>query len=313
MTDVPASTVFGEPRRTVLPVSEPVRRKRLWASQETADLTREVALRQRLEVQQAVAAAIAAPTPAPPAVAAPEAPEAPDATTAAEEDATAAAEADAAADAEANAMLPDNEDADPLIFALADAADAAVNAAAEAAELAAADTEVETDTEAHAMTTAFTYGTSHAAGHWTEETESATLGSSDEGPASDNESLGTLPPGLTEPEPPTDSASEAPTESTAEAANDSATESAAADIATAPSTGVRQPRIILVIRRAAPRPVMLIPAPLVRTTSFLPLSPVLPTGQYNSPIVIDDDGADADDEDDEETLFPHHDSDSESQ
>ena len=301
LTEVPATTVFAEARRTVLPVSEPVRRKRLWASQETADMTREVALRQRLEVQQAVAAALAAPTPAPPAVAAPEAP---DATTAAEADATAAAEADAAADAEANAMLPDEdgEDAGLLAFANADAADAAVNAAAEAAELAAADTEVETDTEAHTLTTAFTYGTSHAAGHWTEETESATLGSSDEGPASDNESLGTLPPGLTEPEPPTDSASEEPNDSTAEAAND------AAAVSTAP-----QPRIILVIRRAAPRPVMLIPSPLVRSTSFLLLSPVLPTGQYNSPIVIDDDGAEADDEDDEEPLFPHHDSDSESQ
>ena len=126
-------------------------------------MTREVALRQRLEVQQAVAAALAAPTPAPPAVAAPEAP---DATTAAEADATAAAEAEAAADAEANAMLPDEdgEDAGLLAFANADAADAAVNAAAEAAELAAADTEVETDTEAPAMTTAFSYGTSHAAG-----------------------------------------------------------------------------------------------------------------------------------------------------
>ena len=89
-----------------MPVSEPARRKRLWASQETADMTREVALRQRLEVQQAVAAAIAAPTPAPPAVAAPDAP------TAAEADATSAAEADAAADAEANAMLAteDGED-----------------------------------------------------------------------------------------------------------------------------------------------------------------------------------------------------------
>ncbi|KAF0093554.1 MAG: mucin-associated surface protein, partial [Rhodospirillaceae bacterium] len=277
LTEVPATTVFGEPRRTVMPVSEPARRKRLWASQETADVSREVAIRQRLEVQQAVAAAIAAPTPAPPAVAAPDAPV----------DATAAAEADAAADAEANAMLPDEdgEDAGLLAFANADAADAAVNAAAEAAELAAADTEVESDAEARRMPTAFTLYNYHAVGHWTEESESATLGSSDDGPASDNESLGTLPAGLTEPEPPTDSASEA--------APDSAAESTAAPTTTAPRR-----RFLLVIRRNAPRQVMIVPAPLVRTISVLPLTPVLPTGQYDStPIVIDDDGEEADDED----------------
>ena len=273
-----------------MPVSEPARRKRLWASQETSDMTREVAIRQRLEVQQAVAAAIAAPTPAPPAVAAPDAP------TAAEADATSAAEADAAAEAEANAMLTtdDGEDAGLLAFANADAADAAVNAAAEAAELAAADTEVESDTEAPRLSTAFTLHNYHALGHWTEASESATLGSSDDGPASDNESLGTLPAGLTEPEPPTDSASEA--------APDSAAESTAT-IATAPRR-----RFLLVIRRNAPRQVVIVPSPLVRTISVLPVTPVLPTGQYAStPIVIndDDDGEEADADEAGSAQSPH--------
>ena len=268
---MPAATVLGEPRRTVMPLSLPARRKRLWATLETSDERRELALRQRLEVQQAVAAVLAAapaPTLAAPALAAPEA----------------AAEADAAADAEANAMLPDQDGEDSVALALADAADAA----AEAAELAAADTEVESDTETPWLSTAFTSSNAAAAGHWTEASESATLGSSDDGPASDNESLGTLPAGLTEPDPPTDSASEAETESVAPGS------------AAPPTTPTNpRPHFILIIRPAAPRPVVVVPAPLVRYTSILPLSPVLPTRQYDTtPIVIedDDDGADADDE-----------------
>ena len=56
---------------------------------------------------------------------------------------------------------------------------------------------------------------------------------------------------------------------------------------------------MFIIRPAAPRQVVVVPAPLVRTISVLPLTPVLPTGQYDStPIVIDDDdGEEADDED----------------
>ena len=280
---VPAATVLGEPRRTVMPVSQPARRMRLSARLETTDERRELALRQRLELQQAVAAALAAAPPPIPAAAAVASPEE-----------TAAAEADAAADAEANAMLPDEdgEDAGLLAFALADAADAAVNAAAEAAELAAADTEVESDTEGPRMSTAFTSSNSAAAGHWTEASVSATLGSSDDGPASDNESLGTLPAGLTEPEPPTDSASDADTEPLAEAA------AATAPTPTAPSATAPQQHFILVIRPTAPRQVIVVPNPLVRTSSVLLLSPVLPTGQYDTPIVIDDDeGEEADDED----------------
>ena len=172
--------------------------------------------------------------------------------------------------------------------------------------------------ELQAIATAVTQPNSPAQGHWTDESESVTLGSADDGPASDNDSLGPAPPGLTEPEPPTasssdvasDSASEAPIDSTTETASASAAASTAAPALTItpppdlwPSPNGPRTRLLLVISRNAPRPVTIVPAPLVRTVSLLPMSPVLPTGQYGTtPILIEDDGADADDE---ESLLPH--------
>ena len=187
--------------------------------------------------------------------------------------------------------------------------------------------------ELQAIATAVTQPNSPAQGHWTDASESVTLGSADDGPASDNDSLGPAPPGLTEPEPPTasdsdvasDSASEAPSDASTETASASAAVSTAtpapatapaltSSIITAPSATASQPRIILVIRRAVPRPVVALPSPLVRTISGLPrvhtltvmpTTPELPTGQYDTaPIQIDDD--DGDDADDEESLFTHH-------
>ena len=184
--------------------------------------------------------------------------------------------------------------------------------------------------ELQAIATAVTQPNSPAHGHWTDASESVTLGSADDGPASDNDSLGPAPPGLTEPEPPTasesdassDSASEAPTDATTEPASDSAAASTAtpapapaltSSIVTAPSATASQPRIILVIRRAVPRPVVALPSPLVRaisglprvhTLTVMPTTPELPTGQYDTaPILIDDDAEDADDE---ESLFTQH-------
>ena len=111
-----------------MPVSQPVHRKRLWPTLEASDVSRELIVRQRLEVQQAVDEVVAMGTELAGTVS------------------PAVAPAVAVSETEA-ATAADDEDEDILGFALADSADAAAQALADA------DTEEEEEETASHNTT----------------------------------------------------------------------------------------------------------------------------------------------------------------
>ena len=259
-----------------MPVSHPVRRKRLWPTLEATDVSRELAIRQRLEVQQVVAAVVAAPAVAPAAA-----------------DSMTEADADAAADAEANAMLPDEDDEDTLALALAEAADAAANALAEA------DTEEETESQlpsstASALPSAFALPARSASSEIEIEIETETRHIM-------TSSGGTLPSGFTMAESPGHSGFTS-------VASDSDSDAAIAH----PPLIIRIPRaVVLAANAATAAAAAAAAAPLSPLSAFLlaypaplsiaPLTPELPTGQYATPIVIPDDAeGDADDEEEQE-------------